>query len=159
MNLIAAVNCSKQLILMFDVTINALSVIMNMHTSLFVAGIAWKDKQIGCSITISTRAHIYFLVIYKMIILFNYHFIIIKIYYKNERKWLYLLIQVITVDTGEFTKTFGRCRLSCLFVTLYYHSAYKQLRRHLPNTFREFACTETHKLLYVPLNQNLTQSS
>ena len=129
-----------------------------IHRFLLLGSCLERHKQISGSTTISTRAHIYFLVIYKMIILFNYHFIIIKIYYKNERKWLYLLIQVITADTGEFTKTFGRCRLSCLFVTLYYHSAYKQLRRHLPNTFREFACTETHKLLYVPLNQNLTQS-
>ena len=46
-------------------------------------------------------------------------------------------------NTGEFTKRV-REMSSQLSVTLYtqsiYPSAHKQLRRHLPNPFREFPC-------------------
>ena len=48
------------------------------------------------------------------------------------------------IHTGEFTKRVWEMQ-SQLFVTLYtlsiYPSAQKQLRRHLPNHFREFPCT------------------
>ena len=41
--------------------------------------------------------------------------------------------QSFDLDTGEFSKGFGRCRLSCM-------CAEGQLRRQLPNPFREFPC-------------------
>ena len=71
----------------------------------------------------------------------------------------------ISPTTGEFTKRFWEV-LSQLFVTLLtisiYPSANKQLRRHLPNSFRELPCISAIRLilnyeftLVSKLNMNL----